>query len=193
MHNLNRATTSNTSTLVSLAILKTNYENNRDFLEIFVPIVAEAIRISNEEIVTIGDVQKDVEQQFGLTIPQNTLKTILSRVKKRGYLRQENRILYKNAEKLAGLESSFKQVQLNVVRMYEELAKEFLRYCDTQLDIKFNESDAEKTLLKKGHFAENLTRYHTTLNLYDPRFSGHIEFFQRSQRKLSKFIYARMR
>ena len=36
------------------------------------------------------------------------------------------------------------------------------------------------TLLKKGHFAENLTRYHTTLNLYNPRFSGHIEFFQRS-------------
>ncbi|RMG74172.1 MAG: hypothetical protein D6711_09445 [Chloroflexi bacterium] len=143
MHNLNRATTSNTSTLVSLAILKTNYENNRDFLEIFVPIVAEAIRISNEEIVTAGNVQKDVEQQFGLTIPQNTLKTILIRVKKRGYLRQENRILYKNAEKLADLESSFKQVQLNVVRMYEDLIKEFLRYCDTQLDIEFNESEAD--------------------------------------------------
>jgi len=36
------------------------------------------------------------------------------------------------------------------------------------------------TLLKKGHFSENMTRYYTTLNLYDPRFSGHIEFFQRS-------------
>ena len=40
----------------------------------------------------------------------------------------------------------------------------------------------ELTLLKKGHFAENLTRYHTTLNLYDPLFSGHIEFFQRSHK-----------
>ena len=37
------------------------------------------------------------------------------------------------------------------------------------------------TLLKKGHFAENVTRYHTILNLYAPLFSGHIEFFQRSQ------------
>ncbi len=44
-----------------------------------------------------------------------------------------------------------------------------------------------KTLLKKGHFAENLTRYHTILNLYDPRFSGHIEFFQRSHLCISIF------
>ncbi len=42
----------------------------------------------------------------------------------------------------------------------------------------------QMTLLKKGHFAENLTRYHTTLNLYDPRFLGHIEFFQRSHTRV---------
>jgi len=44
-----------------------------------------------------------------------------------------------------------------------------------------NDKVSTLTLLKKGHFAENLTRYHTILNLYDPLFSGHIEFFQRSQ------------
>ena len=44
-----------------------------------------------------------------------------------------------------------------------------------------NSQLAIMTLLKKGHFAENLTRCYTTVNLYEPRFSGHIEFFQRSQ------------
>jgi hypothetical protein len=66
-------------TIVSLAILKINWENKKDYLDIFVPLVAESIRLSQEDIVTAPILQEEVRAKFGLAIPQNTLKTLIRR------------------------------------------------------------------------------------------------------------------
>ncbi|MCK6580686.1 MAG: hypothetical protein L6Q98_21550 [Anaerolineae bacterium] len=146
-------------TIVSLAILKINWENKKDYLDIFVPLVAETIRLSHEDIVTAPTLQEEVRAKFGLVIPQNTLKTILNRVRKNGYIRLENRIYYCNREALRGLEDSFYQVQQNVLRAYEDLVYEFTEFCANvlQVSISVEESDSifqeylrENALILKG-------------------------------------------
>lgn len=147
------------STIVSLAILKINWENKKDYLDIFVPLVAETIRLSQEDIVTTPTLQEEVRTKFGLVIPQNTLKMILNRVRKNGYIRLENRIYYPNREVLRGLEKSFYQVQQNVLRAYEGLVREFTEFCVNVLlvSISAEESDSifqeylrENALILKG-------------------------------------------
>lgn len=129
--------------LVSLAILKVNWDNNRDYLDIFVPIVAEAIRLADDEVVVTSRLQEDIRQRFGLIIPQNTLKSMLSRVKKRGYIRLENKIYYRNQDQLRLLENSFYDVQQKVLRAYEDLAKELIEFCGKTFAINVTASDAD--------------------------------------------------
>jgi hypothetical protein len=47
-------------TVVSLAILKVHWENKKDYLDIFVPLAAETIRLSSDDIVTTPRLQEEL-------------------------------------------------------------------------------------------------------------------------------------
>jgi hypothetical protein len=133
----------NTSTILSLAILKVNWEKGRDYLETFVPLVAECIRLSEHEIVTTQQLQEDIKTRFGLLIPQNSLKSILLRLKKHGLIRQENRIFYRNLNKISELKTKFHQVQQQVLGMYETLVNHYIRFCSEEFGVAPTEEDAD--------------------------------------------------
>ena len=100
-------TTPKNSTIISLAILKTNWDTARtDYLECFVLMVAECIRRSSDEVVSVSALQKQMEQDFGLRLPQNTLQTLLRRLAKRKYLIRENHVYKRNNIQLAKLNLS---------------------------------------------------------------------------------------
>lgn len=74
-----------TAPVISLAILKVNWDAKRkDYVDNFVPIVAECIRLSDHDVVSIPNLQMDIRTKFGLRIPQNQLRGVLTRVSKRG-------------------------------------------------------------------------------------------------------------
>ncbi len=61
------ASTTITPSIISLAILKVNWDKKRkDYVDNFVPIVAEAIRLSDHDVVSIPQLQQDIRAKFGL-------------------------------------------------------------------------------------------------------------------------------
>lgn len=104
--------------LTSLAILKVNWDRlGRDYIENFVPFVAEALRQTTDDVVSLPDLQRSIRSQFELELPLNPLRQILRRAAKRGFLSQESGVFHRNPEQLNTL--TFMEVRERVVSIYE--------------------------------------------------------------------------
>ena len=99
------------SVLASYAILRVNWEQpeRKDYLDNFVLIVAEAIRHLPEDIIALSDLQSQIRNRFGLEIPQNTINSLLKRVKKHGYIYVKKGVYSRDKKRLGKL--NFKQIQ----------------------------------------------------------------------------------
>ena len=155
----NRATTSGdqglTPTITSLALLKVNYDTfRRDYLENFVPMVAECIRRSPTDIVSLPDLQRHLRERFGMSLPQNTIKALLKRVRKAGYIRLENKAYYRNADELEALE--FQGVQRRVVQVHDSLVAEFVGFCSLRFGVELTSEDADAAIA--SYLEENQLR-----------------------------------
>ena len=69
-----------TSTLTSLAVLKVNMDEHRDYLDYLRPFVLQALTQQNLETITDHTVAQQLEQDFGLIIPQRTVQLLLKRL-----------------------------------------------------------------------------------------------------------------
>lgn len=79
-----------TATLTSLALLKVNIDENRDYFDYLRPFVLE-ILYSNPNIpVTDHGSKVAVAERFGLEIPERTVQIVLQRLVKQGFLRKEH-------------------------------------------------------------------------------------------------------
>jgi hypothetical protein len=138
--------------IISLAVLKVNWDVSRkDYLENFVPMVAECIRRSPDEVVSLASVQRDLRTSFGLSIPQNAIKTILRRINKRGYVVAENRAYKPNRPKLEELQ--FQQVQQSVIAKHESLIRSLKSFCLTKFNVDMSDDELENAL--QSYLEEN--------------------------------------
>lgn len=63
-------TASITAPLISLAMLKVHWHTrHKDYVDNFVPMVAECIRTSEHDVVSIPALQQEVRTAFGLRLP----------------------------------------------------------------------------------------------------------------------------
>jgi len=97
-------------TAISLAILQVNWdERKKDYLDNFIPIIAECVRLQKSDVVSTGLLKADLESRFGLNIPASAINTILRRLRKDGYVHINDGIYFKNTKKLSSLK--FHEVQ----------------------------------------------------------------------------------
>ncbi len=68
----------------ALAVIKVNWDDNKDYIANFVPVVAHCIRRAEHDTISLPDTQTLVEDTFGLRIPQGALRTILGRMARDG-------------------------------------------------------------------------------------------------------------
>lgn len=135
-----------TQTAVSLAVLQVNWDQRKkDYLDNFVPIVAECVRLQATEVVSTGALKTEIENRFGLNIPASTVNTILRRLRKHGYVYVKEQICYRNDQALSSL--GFQGVQQNVVRMHDSLILDMIRYCKEQFDLDWSPEQASNNLL----------------------------------------------
>lgn len=128
--------------IISLAILKVNWDVLRkDYLENFVPIVGEAIRISDKDEISVPLLQIMLKASFGLQIPQNTIVAILRRLRARGYIKTENKIYIRNSDALSKLD--FHAVQQQVLRMHERLIEHLQHFTEERFQISLNQDEVE--------------------------------------------------
>lgn len=131
--------------VVSLAILKANADSLRkDYLENFVPFVAECLRTAEGDIVSTPDVQHRLRTQFGLNIPQSTITTLLSRLRKQGYVNADNGAYTRSLEKLNRL--TFSDLQQQVMRMHATLIGSLQSFCQQRFHITWTPEEATAAL-----------------------------------------------
>lgn len=140
------------STLVSLAVLKVNWDHEqKSYLDLFVPFVAEAIRTLSPEVVQTADLQAAVEQRFGLAIPEFALKSILERVRKAGYVVRRHRTYRPAHEALEKLGFEDRRTQLD--ERYTGIVSAVCDYAEQEHGLVWSEGDASSALLNylRGH------------------------------------------
>jgi len=141
-----------TPTISSLALLKVSYDQQgKDYFENFVPMVAECLRRSPGDLVSLQDLQSDLRERFGLSLPQNALRTVLKRAKKYEYVLVENGAYYRNEEKLERLK--FRGEQQRVMQEHDSLIEEFVEFCSRHLSAELSPEDADAAL--QSYLEEN--------------------------------------
>lgn len=172
-------TTLRNSTIISLAVLKTNWDETRsDYLESFVPMIAESIRRSSDEVVSVGALQKQIEQDFGLRLPQHTLQMLLRRLARRKYLILDHHVYTRDNNMLAKL--VYQRVQQSVVKCHEELIEKLRDFCREKFQANWTLEDAEAALqayLKKHELTPNIHREQSSLLPDAERVEGHPDLY----------------
>lgn len=115
------------SIIPSLAILKVNWDNDRDHIENFVPFVGECLRIAPQPEVSVGDLQAAVQNTFGISIPQGALQIILGRAVKHGYVERSQGIYRRNDEALGRLD--FAKTRDTALRQHAALIAKLIDFC----------------------------------------------------------------
>jgi len=129
----------------SLAIIKVNWEQGQDYIENFVPFVAECLRSAPQPEVSLPQLQTAIADEFGLRIPQGALRVILTRAKRKGYVQQAHGAYQRNDAALAGL--SLAKDRARALRQFEELVQKLVRFSETCYQTEWTEERAENALL----------------------------------------------
>jgi len=126
-------------------MLKVNWDAGRDYIDNFVPFVAECLRAAPQPEVSLPELQGAISDTFDLKIPQGALSTILKRAVKRGYVERIQRIYRRNDDALASLD--FSRVRNDVLRKYEALIDKLIEFSNTRFAVEWSVEQADAALL----------------------------------------------
>lgn len=129
----------------SLAILKVNFDEGKDYIDNFVPFIAECLKSAPQPEVSVAELQESIADGFGLSIPQGALNTILTRAVRRGYVERSQGILRRNDLALADLD--LPEIRADVLRQYEALIDKLISFCRERFQIEWTSDQADSALL----------------------------------------------
>jgi len=154
------------SVIISFAILKVNWEQpeRRDYLDNFALVVAESIRQLPDDIVTLSDVQTQIQKAFGFVLPQNTIRTLLGRVSKYGYIELKSGAYTRNNRALEKLK--FHDIQQDVLQAHEALIGELASFASSKYSSHWSTEDTETALL--AYLQQNQVELLSDLLVRDP-------------------------
>lgn len=76
--------------VITYSLIKSIYEKSKDYLDIFVPFLLNSFPGDQQEC-TKEFLTRNLEQKFGLKVPEHTLKTIITRAARRNYVVQNQK------------------------------------------------------------------------------------------------------
>lgn len=118
--------------VIGLALLKVNWDHNKsDYISNFVPLLAECVRISDNDVISSIELQKEMESRFGLKVPVNVVETIIKRARRLGYLNyfERDRTYRPNRTKLEKL--GFHKLQEQVLRKHDLLVGDLVSFSNS--------------------------------------------------------------
>jgi len=116
----------------------------KDHLDTFLPMVLEAIRITNSSVVSVTDLQVVIENQYGLNIPQNAIETILHKAKRSGYLTLANGVFQPVRSTFESF--TFRKERTLALKAQEKLNRSFRDYCHREHSETLTIEDAESAI-----------------------------------------------
>jgi len=121
------------------ALVKSFYDTGKDYIDCFAPFIVQTLPEGTVKHLT--DIQDSVKEITGITIPQYTLKTILKRSRKRGYIDSLGYGRYKITRKGSAFLQSL-DTQDTVQRKLNALSSHFNVFLTSHLHKAFDNSEA---------------------------------------------------
>jgi hypothetical protein len=139
-------------TLMSLAFIKVNWDNQRrkDYIDNFIPFLATLIvkkdyKEIKDNTKEIKKFISDFKEEFGLLIPYHPMMTILNRAKKRKIIKkQEHKFI--PTDKIYKYDFSGKTEEQE--RKYGKIIKSFKKFAEDNYNKDFNDNELENILIK---------------------------------------------
>lgn len=132
--------------ILSLAIIKTHWENNRaDYIDNFIPLTVNLLKEKGYSIINFSQFQKDFQDRYGLYIPINALVTIFNRAKNKGFVYREHGKVYVKKEKLDVQDLSI--VSRDIERKFAYLIDSIQKYAIEEFNTKLTSTEIEEGLL----------------------------------------------
>ena len=131
--------------IAGLAILTANLEEGRDYIDLFVPMVSECIRVRRPKIVSVADLQSQMKDMFGMQIPLNAMKLVLHRAAKKGYVELRDKTYVPNFGLLDTM--NFGARYQDIIRQQYTTIGRLVKYSSDRFSITITETEAENALL----------------------------------------------
>lgn len=131
-----------TKLICTYSLVKTLYEQGKDYIDSFWPFVLKLLR-KNETHLDLSSIQDGIRENFGLDIPLHSLTVIITRAKRKGFIKQQKRLFIltdKGGEHLDSLEP-----ESDIERRINELIEDIKSYLNEQLKLTLT-SDATKEI-----------------------------------------------
>ena len=127
-----------TATLTSLAILRVNIDDGRDYLDYLRPFVLQVLFEMQPDFVTNESTAAAIRKRFGLVIPPRTVQIVLRRLTRSGHLRRENRVYRLKEANDPGMGA----VQERVSQDIDDTLKGLVNFAHRELDLSITKDRA---------------------------------------------------
>jgi hypothetical protein len=120
-------------------------QQSSSYIDNFVPFVAHCVKSAGSAAIATQDVQVQLRERFGLTIPQYALSTVIKRGVRQGLFRPANHTLIPNPDRLKSLDidSAYQRAE----RGYRQLLSKFLFFVKERFGREFVESQVDDAFL----------------------------------------------
>lgn len=133
------------SAVASLAFLKVAWDREqRDYIDNWLPFVLHAVAIGDSSIVSLPAVQETIRQEFGLSIPQHVLDTVIRRATRQEYFYRRDHELHRYEKVL--VESDLTADRRAVERDFQALLEQLSTFAGVRFEAGWSTSDAEVAL-----------------------------------------------
>lgn len=137
----------NPEALNSLAILRVNYDQyGDDYIQNFVPFVADILREERKSCVTDSEIQEAVAERLAMDIPIGPIRTIMSRVVDQGFAERQNGDYTPNYDRLREL--SIEKDSRDFQREGRALVRKLITFCKEEFGETWTQEEATEALHK---------------------------------------------
>jgi hypothetical protein len=169
------------NSLIGYAILAVNINsNNSTFIDYFVPMVSETLRVSPKEYITVEDINADLFKSFGVRIPFHVIRTILNKLRKKRHIGYDAASRSYKPNRLVLEKSNFNEKQMQTLVNHQILVselKDFLSGFSLEVTLDEAEKYFEEFLEETG---------------YSPFYDGKVDFSESEvDRKKRIYLVAR--
>ena len=130
--------------ICTYALAKSLHEEGKDILDVFVPFILMTFYHTRRERLSEAEIKEYLKDFFNLEIPGHTIKTIITRAKRTGYLLQGNNRI-QLTEKGKGSEKYF-QLERDIEREVNNLL-EYLNHYFKKRDLLYSKEEIAKILM----------------------------------------------
>lgn len=134
-----------TEVITSLAILLVNWDEGKEYIDNFVPFIGQCIIALNPEVVSAQELQEKLHRDYGLHVPQNTIKSILKKAEKKGYVQRRGEAYTPNHEALQTL--NFETKRQESLRQHNALVQKMQEFAEKRYGLSLTPEVSEDTLL----------------------------------------------